>query len=58
MLTTINNLSNRYIFFVQKDYAIYVLDDEAVHLMPEASKAFFQQEYIQIVMGGCITGSI
>ena len=58
MLKTINNLSNRYISFFQKDYVIYVLDDYSVHLMSEVRKAFFQREYILVVMGGCVTGFI
>ena len=43
ILKTISNLSNRYIPFTQKIYSIYVLDDYAVHLMPEIRKALFQR---------------
>ena len=55
---TISHLSNRFNSFTQKNYAIYVIDDYAVHLMPETRKAFFQRGYILVVMGGGITGFI
>ena len=58
LLKTISNLPNRYHLFTQKDYAIYVLDDYAVHLMPEVRKALFQRGYILVIMGGGITGFI
>ena len=44
--------------FTQKAFAIYVLDDYAVHLMPEIRKALYERGYILILMGGGITGSI
>ena len=56
LLKTISNLPNRYHPFTQKDYAIYVLDNYAVHLMPEVRKALFQCRYILVIMGGGITG--
>ena len=58
MLKTISNLPNHYNPFTQKNYSIYVLDDYAIHLMPEIRKALFQQGYIFVVMGGGITGFI
>ena len=58
LLETISNLPNRYHPFTQKDYAIYVLDDYAVHLMPEVRKALFQRGYILVIMGGGVTGFI
>ena len=58
LLKTINNLPNCYHPFTQKDYAIYVLDDYAIHLMPEVRKALFQRGYILVIMGGGITGFI
>lgn len=58
MIKTINNLPNRFNPFTQKNFAIYVLDDYAVHLMPEVRKALYQRGYILIVMGGGITGFI
>ena len=58
MLKTISHFSNRFNPFTQKNYAIYVIDVYAVHLMPEIRKAFFQRGYILVVMGGGITGFI
>ena len=58
LLKTISNLPNRYHLFTQKDYAIYLLDDYAVHRMPEVTKALFQCGYILVIMGGGITGFI
>jgi hypothetical protein len=58
MLKTISNLPSRYNPFTPKDFAIYVLDDYAVHLMPEVRKALYQRGYILVVMGGGITGFI
>ena len=43
---------------MKKDYAIYVLDDYAVHLMPEVKQALLDRGYILIVIGGGITGDI
>ena len=51
MLKTISNLPNRFNPFTQKDFAIYVLDDYAVHLMPEIQKAYYQRGYVLVVMG-------
>ena len=58
LLKTISNLPNSYHPFTQKDYAIYVLEDYAVHLMPEVRKALYQRGYILVIMGGRITGFI
>ena len=38
MLPTISNLPSRYNIFTPKNYAIYVLNDHSVHLMPEIKK--------------------
>ena len=35
MLYTILNLTNRFNIFTSKNYAIYVLDDYSVHIIPE-----------------------
>ena len=51
MLKTISNLPNRCNPFTQKDFAIYVLDDYVVHLMPEIPKACYQRGYVLVVMG-------
>ena len=58
MLKTISNLPNLYNSFTLKDFAIYVLDDYAVHLMPEVRKALYQRGYVLVLMGGGITGFI
>ena len=55
MIKTISNLPNRFNRFTQKNVAIYVLDDYAVHLVPEVRKALYERGYVLIVMGGCIT---
>ena len=52
------NLPNRFNPFMQKNFAIYVLDDFAVHLMPEVRKALYEGGYILIVIGAGITGFI
>ena len=58
MLKTIENLPNRSHPWMKKDYAIYVLDNYAVHLMPEIKKALKQKGYILVLIGGGITGDI
>ena len=59
MLRTIKNLPKRSTnLFTMKDYAIYVLDDYATHLIPEVRKALFKQGYVLIVIGGGITGDV
>ena len=55
MVKTIGNLPNCFNPFTQKNFAIYVLDDYAVHLMPEVWKALYERGCIQRVMGGDIT---
>ena len=49
----IMNLPNRFNPFTCKDFAIYVLHDYAVHLMPEVRKLHWKRCY---VLGGGITG--
>ena len=58
MLKTIKNLRNRFNPFTQKGFAIYVIDNYAVRLMPEIRKALYKRGYILILMGGGITGFI
>ena len=58
MLKTISNLPNCYNPFTPKEFAIFVLNDYAVHLMPEAKKALYQRGYVLVLMGGGITGFI
>lgn len=59
MLETISHLPNRKNMFTgEKDYAIYVLDDYAVHLMPEVRQALRKRGYILVLIGGGVTGDI
>ena len=58
MIKTISNLPNRFNPFTQKNFAIYALDDYAVHLVPKVRKVLYERCYILIVMGGGITGFI
>ena len=58
MIKTISNLPNHFNPFTQKNFAIYVLDYYAVHLMPEVRKALYGRGYILVVMDGGITGFI
>ena len=59
MLKTISNLPNQFNLFTPKDFAIYVLDNYAVHKMPKIRKALYQRGgYVLILMGGGITGFI
>ena len=56
--SSIENLPNRYNMFCEKIFAIYVLDDYAVHLMPEVRKVLYERGYILVVIGGGITGDV
>ena len=58
MLKMIENLPNRSHPWMKKDYAIYVLDNYAVHLMPEIRTALQNKGYILVLIGGGITGDI
>ena len=58
MLKTISNLPNQFNLFTPKDFAIYVLDNYAVHKMPKIRKALYQRGHVLILMGGGITGFI
>ena len=52
------NLPNRFNPFTCKDFAIYVLDDYAAHLMPEVRKFLWEHGYVLIIIGGGITDYI
>ena len=41
--------------FTQANYA---LDDYAVHFMPEVRVAFWEREYVLVIIGGGITGIV
>ena len=58
MLETISHLPNRHSLFRPQDYAIYVLDNYAVHLQEEVRKALLKRGYILVLIGGGITGDI
>ena len=58
MLRTISNLPNTFNIFTPKNYAIYVLDDYSVHLMPEIKEAPLKRGYVPVIIGGGVTGDI
>ena len=55
---TIMNLPNRFNPFRCKDFAIYLLDNCAVHLMPEVWKLLLERGYVLIIIGGGVTGYV
>ena len=58
MLETIKKLPNRFSLFTEKGFAICVLNDYPVHLIPEIQQALFKKGYILVIVGGGITGDI
>ena len=58
MLGMRKQLPNRFNMFTEKGFAIYVLDDYAVHLIPEVRQELFKRGYILVIIGGGITGDI
>ena len=58
MLHTISNLPNRFNIFTPKNYAIYVLDDCSVHLIPEIKEALLKRSYVPVIIGDGVTGDI
>ena len=58
ILNMIKQLPNRFNKFTEKGYAIYVLDDYSVHLMPEVRQALLKKVHVLVVIGGGITGDI
>ena len=59
ILQTIENLPNRNRNpFSKKDWAICVLDNYAIHIMPEIRKALWGRGYVLVLLGGGITGFI
>ena len=51
-------MSNRFNIFSHANFATYMLDDYAVHQMPEERQALWNREYILIIIGGGITGFV
>ena len=37
--------------FTEYSFAIYVLDDYSVHLMPEVQEALFKKGYVLVIIG-------
>ena len=56
LLETFKHLPNRFNIFSHANFAIYVLDDYAVHLMPEVRHTLWNRGYILVIIGGGITG--
>ena len=60
MLKTIANLpdrSNRNFFNKESGFALYILDDYAVHLMDDVRKAFLAKGYFLIIIGKSFSSS-
>ena len=51
-------LPNRFNPFTCKDFAIYVLNDYAVHQMGEVRKLLWERSYVLTIIVGHITGYI
>ena len=58
MLEMVKQLKNRHNLFSQKDYALYILDDYSVHLLPELRASLLKKGYVLVVIGGGITGDV
>ena len=58
ILGMIDKLPNRFNMFTEQYFAIYVLDDYSVHLMPEVRQVLFKKGYILVIIGGGITDDI
>ena len=58
MLKTIQNLPNHFNLFKPKNYAIYVLNDYSVNLMPEIREVLLKRDYVLVVIGGKVHGDI
>ena len=58
LLETIKHLPNWFNIFSHDNFAIYVLDDYAVHLMPEIRQDLWNRGYSLVIIGGGITGFV
>ena len=58
ILEMIKQLPNRINMITEKGYAIYVLDDYSVYLMPELRQALLKKGYVLVVIGGGIAGDV
>ena len=51
-------MPNRFNIFSHANFAIYVLDDYAVHLMLEVKQALWNRGYILVIIDGGISGFV
>ena len=58
ILGMIDKLPNRFNMFTEQSFAIYVLDDYSVYLIPDVREALFKKVYVLVVICGSITGNI
>ena len=58
MLGMIKKLPNRFNMSTEKGFAVYVLDDYTVYLIPEIRQALFKKGYNFVIIGGGIAGDI
>ena len=58
LLETRKQLPNRFNIFSHANFAIYVLDDYAVHLMLEVKQALWNRGYILVIIGWGITSFV
>ena len=54
----IDKLPNRFNMFTEQSFAIHVLDDYSVHLMPEFRQALFKKVQVLAIIGRGITDDI
>ena len=58
ILDMIDSLPNWFNMFTQQKFAIYVLDNYSVHLMPKVRQELFKKGYVLVVISGGITGDV
>ena len=58
ILGVINKLPNQFSMFTEQSFAIYVLDDYSVHLMPQVRQTLFKKGYVLVAIGGGISSDI
>ena len=58
LLETIKHVPNCFNIFSHSDFAIYVFDDYAVHLIPEVRKALWERGYILHILLADIIGFV
>ena len=55
LLEMISHLPNPLNMLTHQNYAIYVLDDNFVHLIPKVQQLLWKRDYILVIIGGGIT---